>query len=166
MARRGRQRKPGPREINGRPQRRGRDRGTKEIQSLREWYAGKGDPALAAYPLGILLVNEAISDAQHSAGCGYAWLHWAVFGRVSVGAVSYEFMDRAKPIERDRAHEERKLEAILELFQGDRRGRRGLDGLVIFERIPRWMRPVDPRLGDISDARVFMAALETLEDMR
>ncbi len=70
MARRGRPRKLGPREANGQLRRRRfRDGPTPELKSLREWYAGDGDPALTTYPLGILLANEAISEDQHRAGC-------------------------------------------------------------------------------------------------
>ncbi len=162
MARRGRPRKAGSREPNGRPQRRRRDRGTKEIQSLREWWAGDGDPALTAYPLGILLANGAITEQQHSIGCDYAWLHWAVFGRVSLAAVSLEFMDRAQPIERHREGEERRLEEIHSMFLGCRRARRELDNVVIFEHAPRWMRPVDPRRSDVTNARLFMESLGML----
>ncbi len=69
MTRRGRPRKLGPREANGRLQRRRfRDGPTPELKSLRDWYAGDGDPNLTTYPLGILLANGAISDDQHRAG--------------------------------------------------------------------------------------------------
>ena len=76
MARHGRPRKSGPRGPNGQLRHRRRlNRGTQELQALRQWYAGDGDPALTTYPLGILLANEAISEDQHRAGCQYAWLH-------------------------------------------------------------------------------------------
>ena len=166
MARRGRHRKTA-RAAGNRPQRdqrreQIRDRGTKEIQSLREWYAGKGDPALTTYPLGILLANGAISERQHSVGCDYAWLHWAVFGRASVAAISLEFRDRGQPVERDSEAEERRIEEVHGLFLDCRRARRELDNLVIFERVPRWMRPVDPRPGDVTNARLFMGSLGLL----
>ncbi len=48
--------------------RRSRDGPTPELKSLREWYAGAGDPNLTTYPLGVLLANEAISEDQHRAG--------------------------------------------------------------------------------------------------
>lgn len=168
MVRRGRPRKPGPREANGQPQRlpkrQRRDRGTNEIQSLRQWWAGTGDPVLASYPLGILLANQVITEPQHVAGCDYAWLHWAVFGRASLAAVSLEFMDHGRAVEIDRAKEERRLEAVHGQFRRLRRLRGLLDNLVIFERIPRWMRPVDPRLGDVTDARLFIEAMEMLRN--
>ena len=162
MGRRGRPRKPGPRETSGRSQRHGRDRGTKEIRALREWYAGVGDPVLTTYPLGILLANGAISERQHSVGCDYAWLHWAVFGRASVAAVSLEFRSPGRPVERDSEAEERRIEEVYSLFLDCRRERRELDNLVIFERVPRWMRPVDPRPGDVTNARLFKGSLGLL----
>ena len=46
MSRRRRPRKPGPREPIGQLQRKTRrDTGTPQIKSLRDWYAGDGDPA-------------------------------------------------------------------------------------------------------------------------
>ncbi len=104
MAHRGRPKKSGLREANGQLQRdrarntQPRDTGTPELKSLRDWYAGGGDPALTTYPLGIFLANEAISEDQHRACCQYAWLHWRVFGRPSVAGARFEFMDRAAAI--------------------------------------------------------------------
>ena len=85
MARRGRPRKTRMEQ----PRRKRPDKGTGEVQLLRAWYAGQGDPALTSYPLGILLANAVLTDDQHKAVCRYAWLHWAVFGRPSVAAVSW-----------------------------------------------------------------------------
>ena len=170
MPRRGRPRKSGPRELNGRPQRQGRDRGTKETQSLRQWWAGPGDPVLTSYPLGILFANQAITDHEHSVACHYAWLHSAVFGRHSLAAVSWELMDRGRPFEvvtqEEQEREERhqgQLTEIHELLRAaPRRCRTGLDNIAVYERPPRWMRPVDPRPGDVSEARFFKIGLGLL----
>ncbi len=156
MTRRGRPRRPIP--TRKRP-----DRGTGEVQLLRAWYAGPGDPALASYPVGILLANAVLTNNQHKALCRYAWLHWAVFGRPSIAAVGWEFKDPEKPHERDREEEERKLEAIHKIFRtADRRVRAGLDNLTIYERAPRWMRPVNPRPADCAEARYFMEGVKLL----
>ncbi len=164
MARRSRPRKLGPREANGRLQRRRfRDGPTPELKSLRTWYAGDGDPNLTTYPLGILLANEAISEDQHRAGCQYAWLHWRVFGRPSVAAARFEFMDRTVGIEREHRNEERKLKAVYEeLRRHPARYRRTLDGIAVYERMPRWMRPVIPRPSDMAEADALLAALGLL----
>ena len=164
MARRGRPRKLGPREANGRLQRRRfRDGPTPELKSLRTWYAGDGDPNLTSYPLGILLANQVISEDQHRAGCRYAWLHWRVFGRPSVAAARFEFMDRAVGTDRDCMKEERRLKAVYEeLRRHPARYRRVLDGIVIYERMPRWMRPVMPRSSDLAEAGALLAALRLL----
>ncbi len=170
MMRRGRPRKSGPREVDGRAKRAGPDRGTKEVQDLRQWYAGEGDPVLTAYPLGILLANGAITEEQHSAACDYAWLVSRVFGRHSLAAVSWEMMDRGRdsdlPTPEDEEREEkqqRRLTRIREAFAKlPRRCRAGLDNLAIYERIPRWMRPVDPRDSDVTEARLFTKALAVL----
>ena len=164
MTRRGRPRKPGPSEPNGQLQRKARrDTGTREIKSLREWYAGDGDPVLTTYPLGILLANSAIGEDQHRAGCQYAWLHWRVFGRPSVAAARFEFMDRTTGTDRDCKSCERKLKAVYEeLRRHPARYRHALDGVVIYERMPRWMRPVMPRPSDVAEAGALLAALGLL----
>ncbi len=165
----GRHRKPGPREPNGRIQRRGVDRGTQELQDLRAWWAGNGDPALTTYPLGVLLANSVIAEPQHAAGCHYAWLHWAVYGRPSIGAVSYELRSQGIDEEPDRKVENAKLKRLRGSFERailaehlTRRGWRDLDNLVVYERTPRWMRPVMPRGSDVADARCVVEALEIL----
>ena len=164
MARRGRHRKPGPRQPNGQPRRHvGRDSGTTEALMLRQWWVGTGNPALASYPLGILLANGAITEAQHGAACEYAWLTSAVFGRHSLAAVSWEGLAHGRVVERDSEQEERRLrQTHVKLAREPRRCRATLDNLAIYERIPRWMRPVNPRAGDVADAAYFIAAVEAL----
>ena len=145
------------------PTRKRPDRGTDEVKLLRAWYAGKGDPALTSYPVGILLANAVLTDNQHKALCRYAWLHWAVFGRPSIAAVGWEFKDPERVVERDREDEERKLAEIHKIFRTtDRRVRAGLDNLTIYERAPRWMRPVNPRAADVTEARCFMEGVALL----
>lgn len=160
MARRGRPRKTRV-DI---PRRKRADKGTDEIKLLRQWYAGNGDPALTSYPLGILLANAVLTDDQHKAACRYAWLHWAVFGRPSVAAVSWEFSDRGLPVERDRETEEHKLSEIHRIFKDitGRRCRSILDNVAIYERPPRWMRPVNPRHADVVESRYFLEAVALL----
>lgn len=165
----GRKRHHGPRERNGRIQRRGVDRGTPELQSLREWYAGDGDPTLTSYPLGILLANNTISEQQYAAGCRYAWLHWAVHGKPSIGAVSYERRSRGILEAPERIAEEGHLKQIRAslaraVMAGSmsQRGLRVLDNLLIYEHTPRWMRPVMPRGSDVAEAHCVMEALEML----
>ena len=160
MARRGR---PRSKIRMEQPRRKRPDKGTGEVQLLRAWYAGNGDPALTSYPLGILLANAVLTDDQHKAVCRYAWLHWAVFGRPSVAAVSWEFADRAMPVERDRESEERKLGEIHKEFQAShRRCRAILDNIAIYERPPRWMLPVNPRPADVTESRYFLESVTVL----
>ena len=66
-------------------------------------------------------------------------------------------------IEREHRTEERKLKAVYEeLRRHPARYRRGLDGVVIYERMPRWMRPIMPRSSDVAEADAFLAALGLL----
>ncbi len=111
----------------------------------------------------MLLANEAIGEDQHRAGCQYAWLHWRVFGRPSIAAVRLEFMDRSTGIEREHRKEERKLKAVYEeLRRHPARYRQVLDGIAVYERMPRWMRPVMPRPSDVAEAGALLAALGLL----
>lgn len=57
------------------------DRGTEELQAKRAALAGDGDPALAEYPLGVLLARRIIDTGQHEAGCYYAFLYGQAIGR-------------------------------------------------------------------------------------
>ncbi len=68
-----------------------------------------------------------------------------MFGRPSVAAARFEFMDRTTGTEREHRKDERKLKAVYEeLRRHPARYRQVLDGMVIYERMPRWMRPVMP----------------------
>ncbi len=86
-----------------------------------------------------------------------------MFGRPSVAAVRFEFMDWTTGIERDHRTEERKLKAVYEeLRRHPARYRQVLDGVVIYEHTPRLMRPVMPRPSDVAEATVLQAALRLL----
>jgi hypothetical protein len=143
-----------------------KDGGTKELRRMRAWLAGSGDPALTSYPLGILLANGEITQAQHGAGCRYAFLHAVVFGRPSIAAVSFERVQKGYQGEWndewlvDREQELRGLSMRLKGHPA--RLRMVLDNLVIYERMPRWMQPVRPRLSDCREAGLFVKALKLL----
>lgn len=166
----GRKRRSGKRERSGRLQRFGRrDHGTPETQSLREWWAGKGDPVLTSYPLGVLLTNSVINEAEHGAGCRYAWLYWAVFGRRSIGAVGYELRSRGIDDAPDRAEEGQALTLVETALDNEIRGgavRRvdlmELDRLVLFEETPRWMRPGIRTPAEAEEQRLVLSALRSL----
>lgn len=168
--RRGRHRRLVKRERNGQPQRtRKIDRGTPGVRSLRAWWAGDGNPALSAYPLGILLVNSQIDERQHAAMCQFAWLHWAVFGRPSVSAVTFELRSRSSGEGPDRNVETVRLKGIgdkiaAEIVDGSmtRRGWHGLVDLAVYEHRPRWLQPVMPRASDVADAAAFHRAVSVL----
>lgn len=167
----GRKRRTGRRERSGRLQRlvRRRDHGTPETQSLRDWWAGEGNPVLTSYPLGVLLTSSVINEAEHGAGCRYAWLHWAVYGRRSIAAVGYELRVRGADDAPDRAKEERALGAVQAALDEEMRGgtlRRPdlmeLEKLVLFEQTPRWMRPGIRTPVEAEEQRLVVSALRCL----
>ncbi len=153
---------------------------TPQQEARRAYLAGadKGgkprDAAKTGYPLGILLVNEAISEHQHRAGCRYAWLYETVYGRVSIAAANYDFAPRAGKgwagggPERSRdlpdaefARREREVRhAIAQL---SRLGvREATDGVCLLGRVPRWMRPIPPTDVDVADADRLLLGLSEL----
>lgn len=143
------------------------DRGTIENQARRSWLAGtKGDMNLTTYPLGILLANEAITEDQHRAGCRFAWLFSRIYGRPSVTAVAYG-EPRGGEGDEDAAQVVRckdELEAIEARLRGlSRQHRDVLVNLVVYERIPKWMRPVIPSFADVREAQMFQKTIAELE---
>jgi hypothetical protein len=60
------------------------DGGTPELQARRSALVGAGDPALAEYPLGIMLARGLISPEEHEAGCYYAALYARAVARTSL----------------------------------------------------------------------------------
>lgn len=169
---RGRNRKAGPRTRNGRLRERSpaRDEGTKELQSMRAWLAGYGDPALTSYPLGVLLANNEITEQQHQAGCAYAFLHAVVFGRPSIAAVSFERTQKGWTGDWDDdwlAAQEAKLRNLGRRLKGHpARLRMVVDNVLVYERTPRWMRPVRPRVSDCREAALFVLGLDLLSGTR
>jgi hypothetical protein len=181
--RRGRRRKPGPRYPCGKhrapAEAKAVDRGTPEQQDRRAWLVQGGRLELAAYPLGVLLANGAISEDEHKAGCRYAWLYRLAFGRVSIAAASYELLgDGASYHEdeawlRDRAAELSRLQSALGCFMTPtgpktaigRQVKRLVDELAVFGKAPRWMLPVAPGPGDCRDAELFLAGIRRLAEV-
>ena len=161
----GRKRKACPREPSGRPSRAARDGGTDEAQRIREWLAGSGDPALTSYPLGVLFANRAITLAQHSAGVRYGFLFAVALRRPNQAALAY---DGAGPLSADWG--EAALEGMTENFNAARRAlvnlgprtKTAVENLVVYERAPRWMRPVTPRQSDVIDAQLVLDGLDIL----
>lgn len=60
------------------------DGGTPELQARRSALVGAGDPALAEYPLGIMLARGLISSEEHEAGCHYATLYAKAVARTTL----------------------------------------------------------------------------------
>jgi len=159
-----RRRKPGQRTKSGRLSRQGVDRGTQELRDRRAWLAGDGDPANTTYPLGILLANGAIGEDLHRYGCDYAWMHAVLFGSASTAAIT---ADRARPGAILDEVALRRISLKMELArraldQAGRQIRDAVEALVVYERVPRWMRPVPPAWSDIQQAEKLIKGLELL----
>lgn len=185
----GSKRQLGPRGKNGRliRERDATDGGTPQIQQQRAWLAqrcvetpdpktGKtrieiqmGDMTKTTYPLGVLLTNGTVDQAQHDAGVRYARLYAAVAGRTAPPAVVLDD-DRAGRAPEDSAEMEKRRiadEALLRaaaaaLQAAGSRVKTVTDNVAVYGRMPRWMLPVRPRASDIREADALMAGLEAL----
>ncbi len=165
MTKRGRKPKFVPREPNGRAQR-NRDKGTDELQARREWLAGDGDMSKTTYPLGILLTNGEITEEQHSAGGRLAWLYAVVYGKVSIGAAAFERgrgRDTREVNPDDEIRWQAEVKRTLRALSGiSRHVRDDIVSLVVYERVPGFMRPGFPTDKDIAHAGRVKAGLRLL----
>lgn len=157
----------GARTKSGRlKERKGVDRGTDQLKAVKKWFAQDADPALAEYPLGIMFAAGTIDDHQRQVGHEYAWLHAIVYGRPSWGAMAYERLDRGNQENwdskwlRDQEARLRSVRGVLDAHPA--RLKMVLDNTVVYERKPRWMLPVIPRVSDVREAELFMQGLALL----
>ncbi len=115
----------------------GPDCGTPEAQARKRELVGDGDPALAGYPLGVLLARRVITQDQHDAGRHYAYLAGRVLGRTrpyrpdSGSGGSTELGEGALE-----AVEDRWREAAAALLAAGRRAKDAVDNAALFERLP------------------------------
>jgi hypothetical protein len=156
----GRRRKKGKREPSGRIKR-GRDQGTPEGQAKRRYMFAGGD---LSFPLDTLVANGDISRGEYDAALHYAFCRFCCYGRQSMAAVAY---DGDKPaggrktwpqpfIDNRRADYDRVRHGI------EPRALTVLDNVVLFDRAPRWHRPLMPRPSDIVNARLLESAFAKL----
>ena len=167
MNTRGRRRKGGERGKTDRLLQRP-DRGVQKLRQHRAWLSQQvsagGDPMRTVYPLGIMFTNGTIGDAEHDAGCRYAWLHALVFGRTTVAGARYDEMQGRDDFEPDAKWiKARRCELdIADEGFASRKERDLVTNLVVFERTPQWLMPVPPTQGDVIEARRTIAGLNNL----
>src|SRR6266403_5654398 len=146
------------------------DGGTSELQARRAALVGAGDPALAEYPLGIMLARGLISPEEHEAGCYYAALYAKAVARTSL---SCAHIYRRMLAESGKAQEldDKSQEHIERLFRhGKNRllaaGRRvceATENLAVFGRAARFLdNRQTARLRRGADYSEFQAVLDGL----
>ena len=157
-----RKRKKGPREPNGRLKR-SRDRGTSESLARRNLAYDRAD---ISYALGIMAANNVITvgELQACERCGF--LHYAVFGRANLAAATFdgERPSGARKNWPDEFVIGRKRDYEVARSDLNREALNQLDNLVIFERFPRWLKPLQPLPSDIRHARLLLAAIRKLAE--
>lgn len=151
------------------------DLGTAELQARRRLLVGEADPALAEYPLGILLARGLVGREQHEAGCRYGYLYGRVLGRTHLScAAIYERLAAETGGTQANADEQQERRHQLQFRLGKNRllaaGRRVCDAtenLVVFGRVPRFLdsegrRGAGARRGDATELAAVLAGLDTL----
>jgi len=141
-----------------------REKGTEELRSRRKFLAGEGDSTLTTFPLGILLANSAISEPEYRAGCRFAWLHARVIGKGSIAAIDFERTHgRAlQEVDEDREEELQSLWRETRECLGCRQAFDEMVNLCVYERTPRFMRPIIPVPRDVTQGHNIKAWLCTL----
>lgn len=144
----------------------GPDRGTVECKSRREWFVQSGAQELAVFPLGVMYANGVVDATTYEAGCRYAWLYEALYGRTSAAAQNYG--DRPaeglgiSPEAMVQLRSEMKtinvaLDALPRAFKDE------LDNAVVFGRFPCWLLPVAPRPKHMHEHKRLMDALGAVQ---
>lgn len=151
------------------------DLGTPEAQARRSLLTGAADPALAEYPLGVLLARGLIGREQHDAGCYYGFLYGRVVGRTQLScAPIYDRLAADARADRRAANEdeERRHQDLFRLgknrlLAASRRVCDAAENLVVFGRAPRFLdvagrRGAGARRGDAAELAAVLAGLDAL----
>lgn len=121
---------------------------------------------MTTFPLGILLANSAITDEEYRAGCRFAWLHARVIGKDSLAAIDFERSHGRdlREIDEEREEELQRLWRGSVKYLASRRTRDELISLCVYERAPRFMRPVIPTSSDLRQAKIVKDGLGDLAE--
>lgn len=148
------------------------DTGTPELQARRSALVGPGDPALAEYPLGIMLARGLITAEEHEAGCYYAALYARAVARTSLSCAHiYRRMlaesGRAMDLDdKSQAHIERLFrQGKNNLLAAGRRVSEATENLAVFGRPPRFLDRQVAKLrrgADYSELRAVLNGLAVL----
>lgn len=154
----------------GRPKqepRAARDLGTHELQSKRLALAGLGrdglpnNPALAEYPLGILLARRLISQDQHNAGLRYAALYAKAIGRSADLGIDHGL--GAALDDTASARIEAQYRACKNrLLAAGRRVADAADNCTVYRRLPRWATMARRRRSDWPERAALIDGLDIL----
>ncbi|HEY2890260.1 MAG TPA: hypothetical protein VGJ31_06510 [Dongiaceae bacterium] len=149
------------------------DSGTPELQARRSALVGSNDPALAEYPLGIMLARGLICGEEHEAGCYYAMLYAKAVARTNLSC-AHVYRRMLAESGRSTALDDKSQEHIERLFrQGKNRllaaGRRvseATENLAVFGRPARFLdsrRTAELRRGvDFTEFQAVMEGLAVL----
>lgn len=169
---RGRKRKGGERYPSG--DRKPVDRGTPEAQSRRAFLAGEGDQTLTWHVLGVLRANGQVDDDEYLVGCKYRNLFGVVYRKPEVIAAPMDGLPKGAMSELDdddfrECHDRLiQMEKVIDRVCSTegRRAKDIWDNIVVYDRMPRWMRPVAPRVSDVREAELFLYVLKVLTESR
>jgi len=135
----------------GRPPKTERDGPTPELMAKRLALVGPGgDPALAGYPLGVLLARGLIDRDQHDAGVYYAYLAGRILGKIHPGPVGNGYYNPHGDDAAQEIIEPLWRDACKSLMGVSRRAKDAVDNVAVYQRLPAFLwcdyRPVDTQL--------------------
>ncbi len=152
-------------QVAGRPKVVRTPGGTAEAIARREFLAKRDREAKTGYPLGIMLVNEIIDDAQHDAGCKYAALYAHRFGPITLKCSMEAILkDRGGYREdgRDIAYPKRLLAAKTALMVLGIETVNIVENICVFMKCPAWLGPHRPNVQDVREATAVYEGLSLL----
>ena len=127
---------------------------------------------MSTYPLGIMFANKQIGPEQHMAGLYYAWLHMIVrpSRRIMTAAQRFERLPQGHEKNSEdsdyvgwlRRQKARYLEGRKAVEVLGPHAVSLVDSAVLYEEMPRFLKPVMPSPRDVLEGQVIKEALTNL----
>ncbi len=159
MGRRGRKRKDGPRRKGVLIRKDARAEPTPQVKARRAWFSQTKLAGSEDYPLGVMLINDVISEKEHQNLCQVAWLHLVLFGRPSLAASYHEASSQGRSTRAYSSTDdiEKRYKLIREGLGDELYDL--LRDIIIFDKMPRWLLPMAPCSDDLINYENFRVAV-------
>ncbi len=135
---------------------------TPQVEARRAWFSHARYGGSEDYPLGVMLINEVITEREHQDLCHVGWIHLVLFGRPSLAAGYHEAIAAGKSTRAESSqkrvqmkYDELRKNLSDEVYNVIR-------DIVVFGKMPRWLLPTAPRIIDVQNYDKFRAAVDEL----